>query len=59
MNFHKIAQYLYLIIAILFLTDTVIKFMDNESDWWISLLFCLAAVFMFFFKRKFVKNYKK
>ncbi len=59
MKFHKFFQYLYLVAAILFFVDAIMKFQNNETSWWIFSLYGCAALFMFFFKRKFVKEYEE
>ena len=59
MNYLKYIQYLYLFAAGLFLYDTVSKFLSKDESAWISLLFCLIAVFMFFFRRHYAKKFKK
>lgn len=56
MNFHKYFQFFYLIIALLFLYNAYVHFSKNEP-FWVDLAFVAAAVFMFFFKRKFAKKY--
>ncbi len=53
----KYAQYLYLIVAILFVFDAFTKFRSNQS-YWINLLLAFIAILMFMFKRKFAKKFE-
>ncbi len=61
MNYHKYFQFIYLIIAVLFIGDAISKY-RNKEVYWTSLLLAGCGIFMFFFKRNFAKkfdNYKK
>lgn len=58
----KIFEYGYLIIAIVFLVETVLNWVDNRERAYLMLLFSVVAVFMFFFRKRFrkrIENRKK
>ncbi|WP_130733446.1 hypothetical protein [Flavobacterium sp. J27] len=59
MNYIKYIQYIYLLFAVFFIYDAIAKFMHDEGNYILSLLFAGLAIFMFFFKRKFYNKYKK
>ncbi|MDW5287935.1 hypothetical protein [Formosa sp. PL04] len=53
----KLFQYAYLIFAVIFLYDLVTKYMATGIVEYSSLLLCAAAIFMFFFRKKFNKKF--
>lgn len=55
MKIYKLTLYLYLIFAIFFLYDTVMKFQEG-GDYKISLAFTVVAAFMFFFRKRHLKK---
>ncbi len=58
-KFQKIMQWGYLIIALILIIESVLKFMDGETNKGIlGLIFAGLAIFMYFFKRKFRKRTK-
>lgn len=60
MNYLKYTQYVYLVFAIYFIYDGVIKWDQGEHRPWLSFLIAGMAIFMFFFRRYFVnKNYDR
>lgn len=52
----KIFEYGYLIVAIVFIVETVINWNDNRERAYLFLLFSVVAVFMYFFKKRFRKR---
>lgn len=52
----KIFEYGYLIIAVVFFIETFLNWNTNRERAYMLLLFAVAAVFMFFFRRKFRKR---
>ena len=58
MKLLQLLQYAYLIFAVLFLYDTISKWNTDRNGAYISLLFVVLAVFMFFFRKKFRKRFE-
>lgn len=58
MKLLQLLQYAYLIFAVLFLYDTINKWNTDRNGAYISLLFVVLAVFMFFFRKKFRKRFE-
>jgi len=58
MKILKFLQYAYLIFAVLFLYDVVNKWNTDRNAAYISLLFVVLAVFMFFFRKKYRKRFQ-
>jgi uncharacterized membrane protein len=58
MKLLQLLQYAYLIFAALFLYDTISKWNTDRNGAYISLLFVVLAVFMFFFRKKFRKRFE-
>lgn len=52
----KIFQYLYLIVAAILLFEAFMDYKANGTRYWLYILFAIAAVFMFFFKKHFNKK---
>lgn len=53
----KIFEYGYLVIAIVFIVETVLHWnIDREKKAYLMLLFAVVAIFMYFFKRRFRKR---
>lgn len=58
MGYFKLIPYVFLLIAIIFTIDSVIR-LRNGEDALITILFAAGAVFMFFFKRYQYRNFNK
>jgi len=58
MKIFKFFQYAYLLFAIIFLYDVISKYMESGIVEYMSLLLAGAAVFMFFFRKKFNKKFE-
>lgn len=56
MGYLKYTQYAYLIVAILFLYEAIMKMSAGEATPWLSFLIAGVGIFMFFFRRKFAKK---
>lgn len=52
----KIFEYGYLVIAIVFIVETVLHWNIDREKAYLMLLFAVVAVFMYFFKRRFRKR---
>ncbi|NOR27003.1 MAG: hypothetical protein GQ540_00575 [Lutibacter sp.] len=52
----KIFEYGYLIVAIVFIVETVLNWNENRNKAYLFLLFSVLAVFMYFFKKRFRKK---
>jgi uncharacterized membrane protein len=50
---YKIFEYGYLIIAIVFIVETVLSWNVDREKAYLMLLFAVVAIFMYFFKRRF------
>jgi len=58
MKLLQLLQYAYLIFAVLFLYDVISKWNTDRNGAYISLLFVVLAIFMFFFRKKFRKRFE-
>jgi hypothetical protein len=58
MKIFKFFQYAYLLFAIIFLYDVISKYLDSGDIDYMSLLLAGAAVFMFFFRKRFNKKFE-
>ena len=58
MGIFKYVHYIYVVLALLFAYDAYIGFSTNEGSPWLSVAFAVAALFMFFFRRKFSKKFE-
>jgi len=54
----KIFEYGYLIIAIVFIIETIINWNTNRERAYLLLLFSAVAIFMFFFRRRFRNKFE-
>lgn len=52
----KYTHYLYLVFAIVFLFDAIMKVRDNEDGYPLSFFITAVCIFMFFFRRNFIKR---
>ncbi|AJA68965.1 hypothetical protein HX045_10935 [Myroides odoratimimus] len=52
----RIIPFFYLFIAVLFIYDGVSKIVAGDTGSWLSFLIAAVAIFMFFFRRKFLKK---
>ncbi|BFM43319.1 hypothetical protein CFS9_19600 [Flavobacterium sp. CFS9] len=57
MGYIKYTQYVYIIFAIYFIYDGFTKINDGNDTAALSFLIAGMAVFMFFFRRRFVKKF--
>jgi len=55
----KIFEYGYLIVAIVFIIETIINWNTNREKAYLLLLFSVVAVFMYFFTKRFRKRIDK
>lgn len=56
MSFLKYTPYLYLLFAVFFIYDAIVKWNDATATPVLSLLIAGLGVFMFFFRRRFAKK---
>lgn len=52
----KIFEYGYLVIAVVFIVETILNWNSNRERAYMLLLFSVLAIFMFFFRRRFRKR---
>jgi positive regulator of sigma E activity len=57
-KYFKFFEFAYLVIAIIFIVETVLNWNLNRQKSYIYLAFSLLAVFMYFFRKKYRKKYK-
>jgi positive regulator of sigma E activity len=57
MGYLKYTQYAYLIIAVLFIYDAIMRINAGENTPWLSFVIAGVGVFMFFFRRKFSRKF--
>ncbi len=55
-KFGKIFEFGYLIIAIVFIVETFMNWNTNREKAYLSLLFSIVAIFMYFFRKRFRKK---
>jgi len=56
MKYYKYTHYLYLILAFLFVIDGIKKSISEHQIVWINFLFVILCVFMFLFRRRYLKK---
>jgi hypothetical protein len=52
----KIHAYIYLIFALYFVYEAIVKWNDPDATPWLSAMIAALAIFMFFFRRKYAKK---
>jgi len=52
----KIFEYGYLIIAVVFMVETVLNWNENRERAYLLLLFSVVAIFVYFFRKRFRKR---
>ncbi len=57
-KYFKFFEFAYLVIAIVFIVETVLNWSENRQKAYIYLAFSALAVFMYFFRKKYRKKYK-
>jgi positive regulator of sigma E activity len=57
-KYFKFFEYAYLIIAIIFIVETVLNWSLNRQKAYIYLAFSALAVFMYFFRKKHRKKFE-
>lgn len=57
MNLQKFIQYAYLLIAVFFIYETVRNWNLDRDRAYMLLFFAVLAVFMYFFKKNFMKRF--
>jgi positive regulator of sigma E activity len=57
MGYLKYTQYAYLVIAVLFIYDAIMRINAGENTPWLSFVIAGVGVFMFFFRRKFSRKF--
>jgi len=57
-KYFKIFEFAYLIIAVVFVVETVLNWNENRQKAYIYLAFSVLAVFMYFFRKKYRKKYE-
>lgn len=55
-KFLKYFEYAYLVISVLFLVEAYNAFEEESGKEWVMIGLALAALFMYFFRRRFRKN---
>jgi len=55
-TFNKFLEFAYLIIGVVFIVEGIVKWFEEPQKSYLSIIFGLLAIFMFFFKRRFRKK---
>jgi len=55
----KIFEYGYLIIAIVFIVETILNWNTDRERAYLMLLFSIVAIFMYFFRKRFRKKMER
>jgi len=55
----KFFEFAYLIIAVIFIVETILQWNENRNKAYLLLLFSMVAVGMYFFRKKFRKKIEK
>lgn len=58
MGYLKYTQYVYLVFAVYFIYDGITKLNANNDTPWLSFAIAAMAIFMFFFRRRFLKKFE-
>lgn len=58
-KYFKFFEIAYLIIAIVFIVETVLRWNSEPNKAYIFLAFAVLAVFMYFFRKKYRKRFEK
>lgn len=58
MKYLKYIQYLYLIAAVFFIYDAIVKYQTDSNIPYLTLFLALMALVMFFVRRKFASNFE-
>ena len=58
MKYSKIFKYAYLVFAVLFIYDTIVKYINLGEIAYPSILLAALAIFMFFFRSRFSKKFE-
>ena len=58
-KYFKFFEIAYLIIAIVFAVETVLRWNSDRSKAYIFLFFSVLAIFMYFFRKKYRKRFEK
>jgi len=53
MGIFKYVHYIYLVLAVLFIVEGISKITSDEGTPWAQFALAAAAIFMFFFRKKF------
>lgn len=56
MGYLKYTPYIYLIFALFFVYESIVKWSDPEETPWLSMMIAGLAIFMFFFRKKYAKK---
>ena len=57
-KYFKFFEFAYLVIAVVFVVETVLNWNENRQKAYIYLAFSVLAVFMYFFRKKYRKKYE-
>ena len=58
-KYFKFFEIAYLIIAVVFIIETVLRWNTERNKAYIFLAFSILAVFMYFFRKKYRKRFEK
>lgn len=58
-KYFKFFEIAYLVIAIIFIVETVLRWNSEPNKAYIFLAFAILAIFMYFFRKKYRKRFQK
>lgn len=58
-KFLRFAEIAYLLVAAVFIVETVISIRNDDPSWWLPFILSVAAIGMYFFKKHFRKKMDK
>lgn len=58
-KYFKFFEIAYLIIAVVFITETILRWNSEPNKAYLFLAFGLLAIFMYFFRKKYRKRFEK
>jgi len=58
-KYFKFFEIAYLVIAIIFIVETVLRWNSEPNKAYIFLAFAVLAIFMYFFRKKYRKRFQK
>lgn len=58
MNYLNITRYIYLVVGLIMIYDSIANW-NNEQKPWLSVMLAAMAIFMFFFRSNYAKKFEE